>query len=131
MQIKISISNSNEINNFDEFVYSYIPRYINKRFERKVNPYLLSIFDKEFDIDTYSILRYALRNLIITKSKSDTYIVKIDTRLKYDGHSVSNIVSLVTYGTRQIRGYGIILDIFKEVSENIIYVYNAWLLGVM
>ena len=92
---------------------------------------MLSIFDKEFDIDTYSILRYALRNLIITKSKSDTYIVKIDTRLKYDGHSVSNIVSLVTYGTRQIRGYGIILDIFKEVSENIIYVYNAWLLGVM
>ena len=83
MQIKIVSENQ-----IDNFVKVFIPNYIMSRFETNVNKFLLHRFDDMFDIDSYGALKFALRNLLITKEKTDTYIIKFDKSLKYDEYFI-------------------------------------------
>jgi len=125
MQIKIVSENQ-----IDNFVKVFIPNYIMSRFETNVNKFLLHRFDDMFDIDSYGALKFALRNLLITKEKTDTYIIKFDKSLKYDEYFIMDYVNLITYGTREIKGYPILLDIFKYVSNNISTLYTMWEVGM-
>lgn len=125
MQIKIVSENQ-----IDNFVKVFIPNYIMSRFETNVNKFLLHRFDDMFDIDSYGALKFALRNLLITKEKTDTYIIKFDKSLRYDEYFIMDYVNLITYGTREIRGYPILLDIFKYVSDNISTLYTMWEVGM-
>ena len=122
MQIQITI---NKDENIDAFVYGYLPNYIYNEFINRLNFKRLTLYNKEFNINSFNIMRYALKHLLITKVRNNTYLIKLDKSLKYKDHLVINYIQLITYGTRQIRGYSILLDIFRDISSNISDIYNT------
>lgn len=128
--MQIQLRKTSNDRSFDIFVETYLPEYIYKEFINRFNPTRAQIFDRVFNMNSFSILQYALRHLLISKVRNDTYIIKINKSLRYNNVPVGGLVNLITYGTRQVRGYGIIDDIFKYVSENINGIYNTWLLGI-
>lgn len=129
MQIQVKAYNDSD-NSIYNFLYYYLPNYMYREFINRLNPEKLAIFDRAFKINSFNIIKYALKNLLVTKVRNDTYIVKINGNLVYGTRKVSSYINLITYGTRDIKGYSIILDIFKEVSNNISNIYSAWILGI-
>ena len=127
MQIQIKVDADESL---DSFIYQYLPDYIYRQFINRLDPRRLVLYDNSYNINSFDILRYALKHLLITKVRNDTYLIKLDKTLKYDNRNLMDYVILITYGTRQIRGYSIILDIFRDVTSNISEIYRAWVLGI-
>ncbi|MBQ6627832.1 MAG: hypothetical protein IJH65_03275 [Methanobrevibacter sp.] len=69
----------------ESFIYDYLPLYIYKMFLLTVDRTRLSEFDNFFNINSFSILSKALRNLLISKNGSYEYIISINKTLKEDG----------------------------------------------
>lgn len=126
MQIQLKINTTNTVN-IDNFVYNYLPQYMLNMLDSSVNHRLLKQFDELFNINSYYILRLALKQLLITKVNKDTITIKLDKRIRYNTGYMINYVNLITYGNTQIKGYPILLKIFKFVSENIEDIFNMWL----
>ena len=123
MQLIIQ-SNSKDLDK--EFIYVYLPDYIYKAFLLTVDETRLKEFDEFFDIDSLEILTKALKNLLITKNGMYEYIFKVNKVLKYDNVSISSWINVITYGNREVKGYPILIDLFKSISENIKTIYKEW-----
>lgn len=124
MQIIIRVNNYED---FDEsFVYNYIPQYIYDRFLKIVDIGRLAEFDKFFEINSFDILVKVLRNLLITKNGNYEYIIKINKLIKSDNVPAIIWISAINYGTREIKGYPILIDLFKHIQENIGLIYKEW-----
>lgn len=120
MQLTV-ISNDN----IDSFVYNYLTNYIPELFKKSVDKQRLELLNKEFKIDSFSILTKALNNLLVTKN-GNQYIIKINRNIKVGKHYINYYINLINYGNREIKGYPIILDIFKFISNNIKNIYREW-----
>lgn len=127
MQIQITVKDNTSL---DLFIFGYMPTYIYREFINRLNSERLAIFDSAFRINSFELLKYALKNLLITRVKDNTYIIKIDKTLTYRNKPIMSYINLITYGTRDIRGYSIILDIFRDVTNNMASIYDAWQLGI-
>jgi len=125
MQIKVISEDT-----IDNFVKWYIPNCIYNQFMSTVNRGILKRFDDEFGIDSYGAIKFALKHLLVSKHKDNTYTIQFDKSQRYKGQSVMSYVNLITYGNRQIKGYTILLDIFKDISDNIDSLYTAWEMGI-
>lgn len=123
MQLIIQ-SNSKDLDK--EFIYVYLPDYIYKAFLLTVDETRLKEFDEFFDIDSLKILIRALKNLLITKNGVYEYIFKVNKILKYNNVSISSWINVITYGNREVKGYPILIDLFKSLSENIKTIYKEW-----
>lgn len=121
----------NNTQNIDEtFIYSYLPDYIYKLFINTVDKNRLTEFDEFFEIDSLSILERILKNLLILKTGNSVYTIKTNKNLKdSDKISLVSWLQIITYGNREIKGYSIVLDIFKYISEHIWDIYEEWLDG--
>ena len=127
MRIEIKVPNNLK---FDSFIYGYMPEYIYREFINRLNSERLALFDRAFDINSFDLLRYALKHLLITKVRSNTYLIQIDKTLTYKNKPIMSYINLITYGTRQLHGYTIILDIFRETANKISSIYDAWQMGI-
>lgn len=116
----------NSKNNIDRFIYNYLPTYIYKLFLNTVDVNRLKIFDKELGINSLEMLSYLLRHLIITKIGSETYNIEINKNLKINNVLLEPYLRYITYGSRTLKGYPIIYNIFKVVKENIDIIYKRW-----
>lgn len=126
MVLKITVPDAESIPRVENFVRAYSRHFIYTTFLSRVNTNRLQPFDEEFDINSLNALKYALKNLLVTKQGENAFIIKFDNTLKYDDHPIGFYVNLITYGTRQIKGYSIILDVFEEVKEDLPYMYSAF-----
>ena len=123
--MQLTLSNNSGIP-IDNFVYGYLKTYIYDLFVKSVSRLRLKAFDEEFEIDSYEILRKAMANLLITKNGNNQYIIKINNLLKVDDNYINYYINLITYGNREIKGYPIILDIFKFIYNNVNKIYREW-----
>ena len=121
MQIKIVTENDIDV---DDFIYNYIPKLIMKEFTKKVDWRRIRLYDSTFNINSFDILKYALEHLLITKTNDNTYFIKLDKTLKYNGYMLMDYITLITYGTMEIKGYSILIDIFKNITDNMSSIYN-------
>ena len=114
MQIEIKVKDNTGV---DSFIFGYLPKYIYREFINRLSPERLALFDSYFKINSFELLKYTLKHLLITRVRDNTYIVKIDKTLTYKNKPIMSYVNLITYGTRDIKGYTIILDIFKYITN--------------
>lgn len=115
----------------DEYNRKFIkdlPSVALKLFNNLFNRMRLSNIDKEFDIDSLNIIRFALKNLIISE-QPNSYSISINKNLKYDHQPIDSLINVITYGNRNCRGYTIVLDIFNYIAKNIDILYKEWLDG--
>lgn len=126
MQITITNKSDSNINNF---VYGYLRLHIYDLFLKSVNRSRLKEFDELFKIDSFHILQVAMSNLLITKNGNYEYSIKINKTIKIYGDYITSWINIITYGNREIKGYTILIDIFKYVSDNIVTLYEGWLNG--
>jgi len=112
------------------FFYSYIPNYIHKLFIDTVDKRRLKEFDEFFEIDSFNILNRLLKNLLVLKNGNTAYTIKVNKILRdRGGIPLETWLQVITYGNREIKGYSIVLDIFKYISENIWDIYEEWVDG--
>lgn len=123
--MKIILYNKDEYNR--KFIED-LPSIALKLFNNSFNKMRLSSIDNEFDIDSLNIIRFALKNLIISE-QPNSYSISINKNLKYDHQPVDSLISVITYGNRNCRGYTIVLDIFNYIVKNIDILYKEWLDG--
>lgn len=110
----------------ESFIYDYLPLYIYKMFLLTVDRTRLSEFDNFFNINSFSILSKALRNLLISKNGSYEYIISINKTLKEDGILLVSWINVITYGNREVKGYPLLIDLFNGISDDIGNIYREW-----
>ena len=131
VQINAVVNLDEDSDAVKEFMEDYIPHLIEIFFKGSVSKRKLSVFDEEFDIKSYDALLYAIRHLIVTKVRGNRFTIRVDKNLKFDDKPIMYYINIVTYGNREIKGYTILLDIFKNISDNINDLYNTWLMGII
>ena len=114
----------------DSFVYDYLPKYIYLNLINSLDTIKLKPFDEYFEFNIRYVILYAVRNLKITKESKRVYTISIDKNLKYKGYNVSSIIKLITYGNRELKGYPIVLNIFRFIINNIEGIYAHYALGL-
>jgi len=123
--MQLTITNKT-LDNIDNFVYQYLPRYINNIFEKSINKKRLQSFDKLYKINSYQILNRALKNLLITKNGNNQYNIKINNVIKIDDRYIDYYIKLINYGSRDIKGYPFIRNLFNYIKDNINKIYKEW-----
>jgi len=123
--MKIILYNKDEYNR--KFIED-LPSIALKLFNNSFNRMRLLNIDREFDIDSLNIIKFALKNLIISE-QPNSYSISINKNLKYDHQPVDSLINVITYGNRNCRGYTIVLDIFNYIVKNIDILYKEWLDG--
>lgn len=108
-----------------EFIYNTICSYILSLFKESSDRVRLNSFNDFFGFKADSIILYALNNLSISET-SDSYIIKIDKNLRFKNLNVDKCVNLITYGTREIKGCPIVLNIFNAIVNNLDTIYERW-----
>jgi hypothetical protein len=103
----------------------YLKKYIFKYFIDICDKRKLKLIDEEFKIKSYKILFIAFKLLKITNT-TEYYVIYIDKNLTVDGKRLSTLINMITYGNRSVKGYTIVLDIFKSIKKNISYIYDDW-----
>ena len=63
---------------------------------------------------------------MIYSETPDSYILKLDTTIMYGTWKLSNLIYNITYGTRTMKGYPILLELFNKVTNNIDKIYYRW-----
>lgn len=121
--MQLTITNKT-LDNIDSFVYQYLPRYINNIFEKGINKKRLQAFDKLYKINSYQILNRALKNLLITKNGNNQYNIKINNVIKIDDRYIDYYIKLINYGSRDIKGYPFIRNLFNYIKDNINKIYK-------
>ena len=122
--MQLTITNKT-LDNLDNFVYQYLPRYINNIFEKSINKKRLQAFDKLYKINSYQILNRALKNLLITKNGNNQYNIKINNVIKIDDRYIDYYIKLINYGSRDIKGYPFIRNLFNYIKDNINKIYKG------
>lgn len=110
-----------------EFV-DYIPSIALKLFNESFDRKRLFNIDKEFNINSLNIIRFALENLSISE-QPNSYTISINKNLKFEHQPIDSLINLITYGNRNCKGYTIVLDIFNYITKNINILYKEWLDG--
>jgi len=113
--------------NLDYFVKVYLVGYIYNTVQNNLNQTRLKLFDNYLNINSREVILLALRNLDITKQAVNSYKISISKIKTYKDKSLHEWINLITYGNREIKGYPIVLNIFKEVQENITGLYKRYL----
>lgn len=108
-----------------EFVYNYLPLYIEEVILQSCDKRRLQVLDKNLNINSYEILKFAFDHLYISETPSE-YILKIDKNLRWNNLNVSSLISLITYGNRQVKGYPIVRRVFETIVDNIDVLYSKW-----
>lgn len=124
MDIKIEVGQDSE--RISRFINKVLPKYLLSEFYFRVDKRRILAIDKEFDIDSFNIIKLALENLTISKVNQLMYIISINKNLKINHISIESYINLITYGNRSVKGYPIIREIFKDTSENIEEIWEKW-----
>lgn len=122
--MQLTITNKIENSSLDSFIYGYLKGYIYNLFLISVNRLRLKPFDELFEIDSFDILKQAMLNLVISKQGHNTYNIKPNNLIKVEDNYIDYYINLITYGNREIKGYPIILDLFKFIYNNINKIYG-------
>lgn len=113
--------------NLDYFVKVYLVGYIYNTIQNNLNQTRLKLFDNYLNINSREVILLALRNLDITKQAQNSYKISISKIKTYKDKPLHGWINLITYGDREIKGYPIVLNTFKEVQENITGLYKRYL----
>lgn len=124
--MRIIISNKSSYDR--DFIYNYLPKYMLNLFDESFDRNRLNLIDKEFNIDSLNVIKFSLKNLKISE-QLNSYIIEIDKNKKINHLNVSSLINAITYGDRSCKGYLIVYDIFKLISDNINQLYEEWLDG--
>lgn len=113
--------------NLDYFVKVYLVGYIYNTVQNNLNQTRLKLFDNYLNINSREVILLALRNLDITKQAVNSYKISVSKIKTYKDKSLHEWINLITYGDREIKGYPVVLNTFKEVQENIMGIYKRYI----
>lgn len=122
----LTITNNTNYN-LDYFVKVYLTSYIYSKVQNNLNQTRLKLFDNYLNINSREVILLALRNLDITKQAVNSYKISVSKIKTYKDKSLHEWINLITYGDREIKGYPVVLNTFKEVQENIMGIYKRYL----
>jgi len=108
-----------------KFIYKYLPKYINNLVLSSCNKKILSKIDKEFNIDSIKIIKFAMKNIKIELWNS-SYIISIDNTKLYKGKNINKLLNIILMGNRSCKGYRLIYDVFKFIQDYIDFIYSEW-----
>lgn len=114
----------------EEFLKEYLPNVIINKITAEVDPlrfenmdmYLASLGVK---YNTLDILRYAVKNWEI-KKVNQVYIVDVSNVLRIDSYTVRQLVSIIDYGTTEVKGTGVYKEIENYINNNRALLVNRY-----
>jgi len=114
----------------EEFLKEYLPNVIINKITAEVDPlrfenmdmYLASLGVKYNALD---ILRYAVKNWEI-KKVNQVYIVEVSNVLRIDSFTVRQLVSIIDYGTTEVKGTGVYKEIENYINNNRALLVNRY-----
>lgn len=85
----------------------------------------LEYYYKKENIDLLKLLIYTISNLKVMKNARE-YTLYIDPYMVYNGNNLVKLLNKITYGTRTLKGYPILEELFKYTQANINVYYDRW-----
>lgn len=116
---------------FLQYIYTYTKDYMQKIIGRynfkRINEYLKDIGIVE---TAQQILIIASHNLKIIYTTNSEISVIIDPNIKLyrTNYTINNLCKLINYGNSEVKGTYIITDLFKYISDNILNIYQYYIL---
>ena len=121
---KLTIKKGDYPLEFITYLVDFTAKYIkdNLDYERLSDIDLkLGINSAKFIIRAADTLRFSFN--------SNSYIIDIDKTEWLDNLNLSTIISRITYGSREVKGYPLIDDVFDTVNHRIDDIYEHWMNG--
>lgn len=106
------------------FVY-WLKYYMYDTVKRNLNYHKCENFNYEYNINAEDIILFSIKSIKISHI-IDKYILFIDKNKFYKNMNIEKLVNLITYGSRTVKGYRIIPDIFSLVETNFDNIYREW-----
>lgn len=110
--------------------YNFLKRYINVIFydilkeivytKKLINSNIDSFLKINYNISLNQFISILSNNVKVTKTKNLS-IIFIEDNVKIGNHRLKDIISLVNYGNRTIKGYLLINDAMSYLKRNLYY----------
>ena len=124
--MKLVIKNKND---YDErFIKNYLKKLMIKLIKDNYNLSRALQFNQELNLNVLNIFIYAVKTINISES-GDSWIISIDKTKIYGNYNLSKLIFYITYGTRTIKGYKLLYNIFEYIANNLELIYREWLNG--
>ena len=81
-------------------------------------------FDKDYQINSDKIIKYAIKNLRVSRINKLMYTISVNKNLRVYGKPIMAYINLITYGNLTHKGYPILIQILKYVANNIDSLYE-------
>ena len=107
------------------FVYDFLPGFTLTLLNKSSDRARLNLMNDELGFNALNIITYALKNIRVSET-NDSYVLKIDKNLRFEDLNVDKCVNLITYGTREMKGCPIVLNIFNAITNNLDMIYERW-----
>lgn len=107
------------------FIKNYLKTFLIKVLQAELDDERLNLLNNYYKINCEKALELAILTMIYSETP-DAYILKLDTTIMYGTWKLSNLIYNITYGTRTMKGYPILLELFNKVTNNIDKIYYRW-----
>lgn len=107
------------------FIKNYLKTFLIKVLQAELDDERLNLLNNYYKINCEKVLELAILTMIYSETP-DAYILKLDTTIMYGTWKLSNLIYNITYGTRTMKGYPILLELFNKVTNNIDKIYYRW-----
>lgn len=125
--MKIIIQAESNPIKIEKFAFDFLPKYILYLYQTNVDKKRLKQLSESYEVDLNKIIIFALSHMYKSKTGNYMYTIGVNKNLKYKGHFVMPYIQRMSYGDLHHKGYPILLQIFKAVSERITIIYEEWL----
>lgn len=109
-----------------DFVYNYLPKYINDLVVANYNPTRAYGINQELKINLLNVFIQAVRTLRMHETGA-SYMLLVNKNVRVKNKSLEEVINYITYGSRTFKGYPLLLNVFNTVSNNLYIIYQRWL----
>lgn len=98
--------------------------YLNTLYIKNINDYL----KKNYNLTLNDIYKLILKNLYISEQK-DKNIIFIEDNIKIKDYRLKEILSLIEYGNREVKGIRLLSRVFDYLKRNLYYIHMYYVLN--
>ena len=104
------------------FVKGYLKLFLVASLRAEYDNERIATLDTYYDIDCKKVLEYSILSMKLYETAS-SYVLRTDYTKVYENKKLSELVYNITYGTREMKGYPILLNVFNKTANNIDKIY--------
>lgn len=103
-------------------------KLLNERLHKKNIQNIFTYITDNYKISKETLISNILKSIKVSKYDKTKYILYFDNNIYIDDVNLENLVSLITYGNREIRGSNVILDAMTYLKKNLSSIYKLYIL---